>query len=601
MAFWQDLKRRKIVQWALGYAAFALVVLELADFLSDAFEWPTVALRVLTVFVAFGFLCVLVVAWFHGESGHQRMRPAELALLLLLVVTGGGVAWEVGTGHILAGEPAGGPGGANDTQLVLADRAELDPSEAANAIAVLPFVDIGGDGDDRAFADGITEDIIAQLGSIGSLRVISRTSVMGYRDTAKPIRQIGQELGVNVVLEGSIRVEGNRVRIVAQLIDARTDVHLWAETYDEDVSDVLKVQADVAQKIAAALQTTLTPAAEEWLADARRQERDPVALALYQEGRQLAQSGRPEDREKAKDLFHRAVARDSTLTAAWTALAELSAAAPMPAAPAVPAADAEAEEAVAIAVRADARNPRAHVLSGVHQATRRGDLEAAENSVREALRLNPNDAEARIWLGRILLQKGEEQRALREYRIAQRIDPRSAEVRNEMGELLMAMNRPEEAAEELKWAVRLDSSMVTARVNLGMAFQQLGLSDSARVQVENATRFLSEPGFVQGIVAQGLASVGRADEARDVARKLGERAERGEVPAIVVAQVWLAVGDTAAARPWIERSGDRGRTMLMMMSPRFRFEFGEVLGVPDVPAAPRPAPPDSARRRRGGD
>lgn len=592
MTFLEDLKRRKMVQWTIAYAAFAVVVLEVADFLSGAFAWEAAALRVLTVIVAFGFLCVLVLAWFHGEQGHQGVRPAEVALLLLVVLAGGAVAWEVGTGRILGGDNAAEDSaflnGAGD--LVFADRAELDPTQAAHGIAVLPFVAIGGDGEDRAFADGITEDIIAQLGRIGTLRVISRTSVMGYRDTEKPIRQIGQELGVDVVLEGSIRVEGNRARIVAQLIDARTDEHLWAETYDSELSDVLQVQADVARKIAEALQTTLTPEAQQWLASAEGHEADPEALSLFQQGRRLADSDDPADRQKAADLLRQAVAIDSTLTGAWTALAQLSAPDPMRA-PAAPRPDAGA--IVEKAVSADPQNPQAHLLAGVHQAVERGDLDAAERSVRAALRLNPNDAEARRWLGRIYTAKGEPERGLREYRIAQRVDPRSAEIRNETGELLIQMGRLDEATAELRQAVRLDSSFAAARGNLTLAFTQLGMPDSAILHVRHMTEFVAQPGFGQAIAVQALAATGRREEARQMAESVEAEAEAGRVPPIAVAHVWLALDDTAAARPWIERAGEAGKNLLRLR-PGFQQKWGPLVDVP-VPPSTFPTRADTGR------
>src|SRR5690606_38355169 len=168
----------------------AWVLLQFGDFLADTFEWPAVAMQVALVVAAFGFLAVLVIAWYHGEQGHQRMTTTEALLLIVIASLASFATWQVAV-RAPADESAQ-PQGEISTAFTPVGNADADP----RSIAVLPFVNIGGSEEDEYFSDGITEDIIAQLAQNDNLRVISRTSVMQYKNTEKTIRQIGQELGV---------------------------------------------------------------------------------------------------------------------------------------------------------------------------------------------------------------------------------------------------------------------------------------------------------------------------------------------------------------------------------------------------------------------
>jgi len=188
------------------------------------------------------------------------------------------------------------------------------------SVAVLPFQNLSPDPENAFFADGMTEDILTQLSKIRDLKVISRSSVMRYRGTQKPIQTIAAELGVGTVLEGSVRRAGSRVRIVGQLIDARTDEHLWAETYDRDLKDVFAIQSEVAQQIASALRATLSPA------EKKRIEQNPTrnlaAYDQYLKGRELYYRYRKTDNESAIELFQKALERDPGFALAYAGLGD---------------------------------------------------------------------------------------------------------------------------------------------------------------------------------------------------------------------------------------------------------------------------------------
>ena len=192
--------------------------------------------------------------------------------------------------------------------------------DVGKSIAVLPFENMNHDEESEYFSDGITEDIITALSKIGDLRVISRSSSMKYKGSEKNIRDIGNELSVATILEGSIRRSGKRVRITSQLIDARTDEHLWAETYDRDLADIFEVQSDVARHIAEALQATLT-SAEEAQID-KRPTQNLSAYDYYLKGREYYRNYRERDNENAIELFHRALELDPDYALAYAGLGD---------------------------------------------------------------------------------------------------------------------------------------------------------------------------------------------------------------------------------------------------------------------------------------
>jgi len=193
-------------------------------------------------------------------------------------------------------------------------------SAERKSIAVLPFKNMVPDPENEWFSDGITEDIITQLSKIGDLKVISRTSIMLYKDSKKNLREIGEELGVATILEGSVRRADNRVRIVSQLVDARTDGHIWAETYDREMKDIFDIQSDVAQKIAMALKAKLSPE------EKQRIEQKPTdnleAYDYYLQGREYAErSYEKKDLEISIELFEKAVRADPNFAEAYASLA----------------------------------------------------------------------------------------------------------------------------------------------------------------------------------------------------------------------------------------------------------------------------------------
>lgn len=231
--FLQRLKQRKLVQWGVAYVAAAFALLQGIDIVAQQFGWPEEVRRGITLALIVGFFVVLVLAWYHGERGAQRVSGTELLILALLLAVGGGFLWR-----FARASPA------------LAVKAAVVPAVAIpeKSIAVLPFENLSEDKANAYFADGIQDEILTRLAKIGDLKVISRTSTQRYKTTPENLPEIAKQLGVAHILEGSVQKSGDQVRISVQLIRAGTDSHLWGETYDRKLHDIFAVQSEVAEK-----------------------------------------------------------------------------------------------------------------------------------------------------------------------------------------------------------------------------------------------------------------------------------------------------------------------------------------------------------------
>ena len=316
--FVAELGRRRVFRVAVVYALVALGVIEAAGVALPALQLPDWTTTLVVVLVLLGFPIALVLAWAFDitPQGVQRTEPLgegqpqprqpSMALATTSVVAVAAVA-VFGGWFLLHNRATGSPG-------------------EGKIIAVLPFVNMSADPENEYFSDGITDDIITQLSKISGLRVVSRTSVTRYKGTTKSLREIGEELGVDAILEGGVRRANDRVRINAQLIDARSDEHLWAETYDRELKDIFAIQSDVAQQIASALEATLSPAEVESIESTPTE--NVAAYEYYLRGNDyLAGANGESDTDMAEEMFEMAITLDPDFTLASDMLSEAHASA----------------------------------------------------------------------------------------------------------------------------------------------------------------------------------------------------------------------------------------------------------------------------------
>ena len=401
---------------------------------------------------------MLVLAWYHGDRGEQRVRRTELAILTLLFLLGGGIFWRYQ--HTTESQT---PTAANAP-------ATTKPPTAADAgpsIAVLPFDNRSRVEEDAFFVDGIHDDILTQLSKISALKVISRTSVEQFRDTKLPIKNIAEQLGVKSILEGGVQRAGERVRINVQLIDASTDAHLWADSYDRELTaaNIFAIQSEVAAAIAAALSTALTPA--EVTSVNTIPTRSLAAWEAYQIGRQRQATRASASLADAEKFFQLAIDLDPDFALAYSGQSDtLMLQIGWAGAPAA-ANIARAEKLVRKAMDLDRNLAEAWASSGL-VANMREQYDSAEPLLRRAIELNPNYGPAYMWLSTTLAARGRLEEALVYSQKDLDLDPLSPAANFDVARSLMDVGRFDEAADRYRKVIDLQPSRPNAYRDLAM-------------------------------------------------------------------------------------------------------------------------------------
>jgi TolB-like protein len=387
------------------------------------------------------------------------------------------------------------------------------------SIAVLPLRNLSGDPEQEYFSDGMTESLIGDLAKFSSLKVISRTSAMTYKSSNKPLKQIAAELGVDLVLEGSALRANNRIRVSTQLIDARTDQNLWADTYDRDFADVLLVQSEVARAVVMQIGTKVTPAEQARLNAARRV--NPEAHNAYLEGQFLALRPTRPNLDAAQKYFESALEKDPNYALAhagvafvWMARQQLGFAAPQDSGPRV-------ISAVQKALALDSSLPQAHYTLALQKGWVEWDFSGAETSFRKSIELDPNYPDARIFYGRLLLILKRPKEGMAQFERALELDPLNALFRTTYGQALLALGRHDDAIAQARLVLAADPGN----------FQAKGLVRNANISKGNFKETLE--GILKDRIARGdqeFVEAMRPDfergRYREAARAAAEVAER---------------------------------------------------------------------------
>ncbi len=420
----------------------------------------------------------------------------------------------------------------------------------ASSVAVLPFQNLTADPENEYFADGITEDVIAQLSKVRALKVISRTSAMQFKQREQGLREIAAKLNVATVLEGSVRRAGDRVRIVAQLIDAGTDQHLWAETYDRKLTDIFAIQSDVALHIAAALKAELS--ADERTRIRKEPTSDLQAYQLYLQGRHFYIRFTPEGLRRAIEYFERAIARDPGYAVAYAAVAmayeDLNEIGAMPASEG----DAPGKRAAARALELDGELAEAHAVQAVLMSVRDFAWADAEREFRRALELNPSSADAHDYFGRMLQAIGRFDDAIAMLTRAQELDPLAH--RADVATALMRAGRHAEALRAATAGVELDPAYARGHATLGWA---LILNDRSREGVAELERAVAlDPKATTWLAQLGQAygMVGNERAARQVLAQLEAASRERYVSPYHWVYVHAGLGERDLALDWLERA-----------------------------------------------
>lgn len=424
-----------------------------------------------------------------------------------------------------------------------------NPSPQRAMLAVLPFTNLSGDAHEDYFADGLTEEMIAQLGQVQPARlgVIARTSSARYKDTKENVAQIAQELGVGYLLEGSVRRGGNRVRITAQLIQAKEQTHLWAETYERPLTDVLSIQREIAEKITHSLSIQLLPAKTSVSANSRLnlESYDKYLLGLHELGEDTRESI-----NRAIQYFQEAIAldpNDARLYAALAAAYDASTTYYNSPAEVMP----KAKEAALRAVEFDPSLASAHVRLGYVHLFFDWDWTAAEREYRRALEINPSLPEAQLGYANYLATLGHFDEAISRVQQAYLFDPLALESRKEALWIYYFSGRMQETVEQAQKTIELEPAAGLPHAMLAMAYAQMGKRPETLQAAGNAIRLADSPSIITATAA-ALAHVGQNREAKQLLSKALEQSKERYVCRFLVADAYVELGDTDKALASLE-------------------------------------------------
>ncbi|PYT59366.1 MAG: hypothetical protein DMG35_14755 [Acidobacteria bacterium] len=414
-----------------------------------------------------------------------------------------------------------------------------------HSIVVLPLENLSGNPDEQYFADGMTDELTTVLAKIGSLRVISRTSSMQYRNSHKPLVQIASELNVEAVVEGSVTRSSDRVRITAQLVDARTDRHLWAETYDRDMRDILALQSDVAGAIAKQVKAQITPAETAKIAAVTHS--DPEAYQLYLQGLYYWDKGTEQSAANSREYFQKAIEKDPGFARAWIGLAF---------AYNLLSDYRHGKEAARKALSLDDTIGRGHAAFAFATWRNDWDWSVAQQEFKRAIELDPNDTHAHHGYAGYLSALRRFDEAHSEMQRALELDPLAVLANTNLGSIYWSSHDFDRAIQQLNRALEIDPSFPDAHCDLGLVYESLGKYEQALVEFEKY-KTLSRNGnllLAKAAVAHLYAVQGRRADALRLLEELKAARKPGDMLSYSIALVYVGLGDKDRAFQWLRNS-----------------------------------------------
>jgi eukaryotic-like serine/threonine-protein kinase len=465
-----------------------------------------------------------------AQSSHIRRYVTVGAAFLVLVLL------------MLSGEPF--------SKWQLARRA-ADPG-TIRSLAVLPLANLSADPSQQYLVDGMTEELTSEISQLHSLRVISRTSTMQYRDTQKQAPQIAKELHADGLIEGSILRVNDRIRITAQLIHGPSDTHIWSKSYERDLRNVIALQHEIASDIAREVRISLGPQEQAHLARAR--EVIPEVHEAYLRGRFHLQNGSQASIYRALDYFQQAIQKDVEYAPAYAGMADAyTAMRSIYAAPSevMPKAKAAALKAVAL----DETLPEAHVSLGSVLMFYDYDWPNAERELQRALDIKPSYAEAHDYYAMFLVANRRFQAAVDEILRARQLDPVSGQIATDAAWVFYLRRDYDQMMEQAKAAVELAPNYWLAHLQLGLAYEKKGDFARAVQELEEARRMDDNPGILE-MLAGTYAAAGRPEEARKITAEMVERSKTRYVCAYEVATSYAGLKDRESAFLWLRKSLD---------------------------------------------
>jgi TolB-like protein len=482
---WRRINDHKMVQWSVGYVALAYGVQHGVELTSDAFEWPHAVVRFSMLLLVLGLPVVITFAWYHGELASRHFTRAELSILSALLVIGSLLFYALVQP---SAEVAAGPKPAAEEASVLAAHVASASIGSAISIAVLPFTNLSSDKEQEFFSDGMTEEITAALAKVPDLRVVARTSAFQFKAQNRDIQSIGQQLHATHFTEGSVRKQGDRVRITAQLIKADDGTHIWAEDYDRQLTEIFAIQEDIARAITTSLRMPLGLKPGGNLVNNRSI--DPEAHQQYLRARALVQgrlSGGLKALKDAIGLLEQVVDRNPDFAPAWALLASAQSTLP--------------NYSVALT---NSIVPVDEIRRAV-QSSR----DNAEPEVRKAIQLDPDLADGYLTLAKMQSRAGKFLLAEELYFKVLALDPNNTEALDVYGEMLAELGYVKKALAMAQQGHTLEPFLPFPNRTLALSLWLNGEDDAALAIFKNKV-----------VIARVHAGAGRFNEAADALSSL---------------------------------------------------------------------------------
>ncbi len=431
------------------------------------------------------------------------------------------------------------------------DRRE-EPALDKRRIAVLPFTNISPDPKDEYFADGMTEELISTISNMHELSVISRTSAMRYKRGRWTVSEIGKELNVGTVLEGSVRKVGNRVRISTQLIEVQSDRPLWSRTYEKELLDVFAIQSDVAHRVARALKVQML--IKEKLRIEKKMTTDAEAYTQYLRGRLYWNQRSQEGLNRAIEYFKLVIKKDPNYALAYSGLADCHAILAVYGYLAPSEAFATSKELATKAMELDDSLAEVHTSLAYALAGNDWNWTRAEEEYNEAISLNPNYATANHWYAIFLATRGRMDEAIAQITRAQELDPFSAIINVNMGSILQLAGRYDQAIEQHHKALLIDPDFAVGHIFLGLAYLRNSMAEEAIAEMQKAVTLSGGSALAKANLAYAFALSGMMDRASVVLKELTESSKTGYMSPFVLAIIYAGMDEKEGVVTWLEKA-----------------------------------------------
>jgi TolB-like protein/Tfp pilus assembly protein PilF len=554
--FFAELKRRNVYKVAVAYIVAGWALSQGIAQVFPVFDIPNWAIRLIVLLIIIGLPIALILAWAFEltPEGIKRTDAADAVgqhsrghtWIYIIVIA---AAFSIGLfflGRYSAGNKTASPTGISN-----------------KSIAVLPFDNLSRDPDNAFFTEGVQDEILTRLAKVADLKVIARTSTQHFKSAPDDLQQIAKQLGVTNILEGTVQKAGDQVRVNVQLINAMTDAHVWADTYDRKLTDIFAVESEIAKAIAETLQAKLTGAEKSSIAKAPTA--NPEAYELYLKGRFFWNKRTGDDLRKSIEYLKQAIAKDPGYALAYAALADsygllrfYGGASP---AESVVLAQAAAKKALEL----DDSLAEAHASLGLI-ATEELEVNRAVNELERAIQLNPNYATAHHWLGLALATLRQSDRSIGELKRALELDPLSMIINADLSIIYLYAHRYDDAEAQARKTLEIDSRSFVAHYYLGAALQLTGRLKEAIPEFQKAVELNNDP-YSIAMLAQAYARNGQTDEARKLLAHLNEMAKSAEVPDYALATAYTSLGEKERAIEALEHGFSEGNKSYLFLLP----------------------------------